>query len=306
MKKNLFVGATVAALVVGCASAPDACTKAVATRRPASPSCRQSKMPFKLGVARYSMCERSLDEALDILQNIDCHYMGLMEGSIRYDASDADIAAYKARCAARGVEVVSVGPEYFSTEAQCQALFAFARRFGVTYVSVVPYEINPEWKEGMPERERRLESDRMMDVLEKCVKAYGIRAAVHNHGPDNAYLYPTAEAALKRIGSRDRRIGVCLDVGHERRAGLDPAAFIRKNPDRVVEVHLKNIKIDPVKNFAKEGPRGELDIPGILKALDETGFAGCCLIEFEKDFSANEAPLAESLGYYRGVCDALK
>lgn len=313
IKGGQYVIALVAAFVLGCASSHDFCgsetkthVKAEATKRPISPSCRQSKLSFKLGMARYSMCEHSLDETLDILQDIDCHYMGLLEDSIRYDASDAEISAYKARCEAHGIEVVSVGPEYYSTEAECKALFEFARRFGVTYVSVVPYEVNPEWRQGMPERERRLESDSMMDVLEKCVRAYGIRAAVHNHGPDNAYLYPTAESAMKRIGNRDKRIGVCLDVGHERRAGLDPVAFIRNNPDRIVEVHLKNIKIDPVQNFPKEGPRGELDILGILLALADVRFSGYCLVEFEKDFKVNETPLAESFGYYRGVMDTIE
>ena len=325
MKINVMTGAAIAAIAVGCASTPDncackacACDKAKAVqpaKRPASPSCRASKLPYKLGIARYTMCKRSLDEALAIMENIDCHYMGLMEGTIKYDASDAEIAAYKAKCAAAGVEVVSAGPLYYSTEEELKACCEFAKRYGMKYISVVPFEWNPkianvkdnkERAKILPGREWRLESDKMMDLLEQYVKKYDLRAAVHNHGPDNAYLYPTAEASMKRIGNRDKRIGVCLDVGHERRAGLDPVEFIRNNPDRIVEVHLKNIKIDPVKNFAKEGPRGELDIPGILKALGDVGFDGYCLIEFEKDFKLNEAPLAESLGYYRGVMDAIK
>ncbi len=327
MNKKMMFGGIMASLALGC-TAPDgarpcACEScgcrttapAVRAKRPVSPSCRESKMPFKLGVARYTMSRLSLDQALAIMENLDCHYLGLMEGTIRYDATAAEIAAYKAKCAASGVEVVSAGPLYYSTEAELKACCEFAKRYGMKYISVVPFEWNPkianiqddeERERILPEREWRLESDRMMDLLERYVRQYDLRAAVHNHGPDNAYLYPTAEAALRRIGNRDPRIGVCLDVGHERRAGLEPAEFIRKHADRVVEVHLKNIKIDPVKNFAKEGPRGELDIPGILKALAEVGFDGYCLIEFEKDFTLNEAPLAESLGYYRGVCDTIK
>jgi len=325
MKLYLVPGMVIAALAAGgstssdsraskqCASAP-AAAKVEKAKRPASPSCRQSKLPYKLGVARYTMCKRSLDEALDILQNIDCHYLGLMEGTIEYGASNEEIAAYKAKCAAAGVEVVSAGPLYYSTEAELKACCEFAKRYGMKYISVVPFEWNPkiagitdskERAKIIPPREWRIESDRMMDLLDQYVKKYGLRAAVHNHGPDNDYLYPTAEAAMKRIGNRDKRIGVCLDVGHERRAGLDPVAFIRNNPDRIVEVHLKNIKIDPVKNIAKEGPRGELDIPRILKALGDIGFGGYCLIEFEKDFTLNEAPLAESLGYYRGCMDSV-
>ena len=301
MKGTMVAACAAAGFLFGCVSAPE-----TGAKRPASPSCRESKMPFKLGVARYTMHAVTLDRALEILQNIDCHYLGFMEKTLSYDATDEEIAAYKAKCAAYGVEVVSAGPLYYDTKEKLEACCKFAKRYGMKYISVVPYEENPAWKEGMPGRERRLESDRMMDALEECVKKYDLRAAVHNHGPDNAYLYPTAEASLKRIGNRDRRIGVCLDIGHERRAGLDPAEFIRKNPDRIVEVHIKNIKIDPVANYAKEGPRGELDIPGILKALGDTGFDGYCLVEFEKDFTVNEVPLAESFGYYRGVMDCIR
>ena len=314
MNTRLIALSAAAAAIAGCSTCDTDCQKTcekkcaceTAPARPVSPSCRTSKMPYKLGVARYTMCKRSFDKALEMMQDMDVHYMGLMEGSIKYDATDAEIAAYKAKAAKFGVEVVSAGPLYYDTKEKLVACCEFAKRYGMKYISVVPYKDNPAWKEGMPARERRLESDEMMDALDECVKKYDLRAAVHNHGPDNAYLYPTAEAAMKRIGNRDKRIGVCLDVGHERRAGLDPVEFIRKNGDRVVEIHLKNIKIDPVKNFAKEGPRGELDIPGILKALADVGYDGYCLVEFEKDFAVNEVPLAESIGYYRGVMDSIK
>ena len=314
MNTRFILISAAAAAIAGCSTCDGDCQKTcekkcaceTAPARPVSPSCRTSKMPYKLGVARYTMCKRSFDKALEMMQDMDVHYMGLMEGSIKYDATDAEIAAYKAKAAKFGVEVVSAGPLYYDTKEKLVACCEFAKRYGMKYISVVPYKDNPAWKEGMPARERRLESDEMMDALDECVKKYDLRAAVHNHGPDNAYLYPTAEAAMKRIGNRDKRIGVCLDVGHERRAGLDPVEFIRKNGDRIVEIHLKNIKIDPVKNFAKEGPRGELDIPGILKALADVGYDGYCLVEFEKDFAVNEVPLAESIGYYRGVMDSVK
>ena len=270
---------------------------------------------YKLGVARYTMSKYPFERVLEILQHIDCHYMGLLDGTIVRGASDEEIADYKAKCAKYGVEVVSLGPLYFSTEEELAAACEFARRYGMKYISVVPFEWNPkvdgvtdneERMKLCPRREWRLESDKMMDLLEKyCVK-YDLKAAVHNHGPDNEFLYPTAEASLARIGNRDKRLGVCLDVGHERRAGIDPAEFIRRHGDRVVEVHLKNIKIDPVKNLAMEGPRGELDIPSILRALADVNFEGYCLVEYEKDFGVNEVPLAESFGYYRGVLDGIR
>lgn len=277
-------------------------------------NCASPEPSCRLGVARYTMHRHPFDRTLEILQRIDCHYMGLVEKSIARDATDGEIAEYKEKCAKYGVEVVSLGPLYYSTEEELAAACKFAKRYGMKYISVVPFEWNPkiagvtddkERKKICPVREWRLESDKMMDLLEKYCVEYDLKAAVHNHGPDNAFLYPTAEASLARIGNRDRRLGVCLDVGHERRAGLDPAEFIRKHGDRIVEVHIKNIKIDPVKNLAMEGPRGELDIPGIMQALADVCFGGYCLVEYEKDFEANEVPLAESFGYYRGVMDCV-
>ena len=314
MKKNVFL-VVAAALSMCAANAVASDSQCAPRRRALSPSCRVSTLPYKLGVARYTMHKQPFDHVLEMLEDMDCHYLGLIDSSIRRDASDGEIAAYKEKCAKFGVEVVSLGPLYFSDEETLAAACKFAKRYGMKYISVVPFEFNPkiagisdpkERSKICPPREWRLESDKMMDLLEKYCIEYDLRAAVHNHGPDNAYLYPTAESSLARIGGRDKRLGVCLDVGHERRAGLDPAEFIRKHGDRVVEVHLKNIKIDPVANYAKEGPRGELDIPGILQALADVGYNGYCLVEYEKDFDCNEVPLAESIGYYRGVMDCIR
>ena len=65
------------------------------------------------------------------------------------------------------------------------------------------------------------------------------------------------------------------------------------------------VKIDPKANFAKEGPRGELDIAGIFTALAEAGYTGVCSFEYERDFADNVAAIAECVGYYRGLADAL-
>ena len=40
-------------------------------------------------------------------------------------------------------------------------------------------------------------------------------------------------------------------------------------------------------------------------ALAAVGFDGLALIEYERDYENNAMGLAESLGYYRGVIDAL-
>ena len=298
MKQVIF--AAVAAVVSGFAMADK-----TAYVKAESPSIRASNLPFKIGFAGYTFNRMDADATLATLKRIDAHYLCVKPNFIDYlQGADAPIAAFKAKCAAAGVECLAAGPLYFKDEASARKLFEFAKAYGMKTVVVVPYGVKPgavdQWGAN------RFESDEMLDVLDRLVKEFDIRAAIHNHGPDTPTLFPTAESALKRIGNRDRRIGVCLDVGHERRAGFDPVDFIRKHGERIYDVHLKNIKIDPVQNFAKEGPRGELDIAGIFEALAEVGYAGVCHIEYEKDFEDNLAEVAESFGYYRGVCDTIR
>ena len=302
--KKVLIPMLVAAVMAGCATTETAAPEAAKPRITVvkSPSLRASKMPYKLGIARYTMWNTTFEDALDITEQIDCHYMSLIEGTIRRDATDKEIADYKAKLAARGIEVDTLGPCYFDNEKEITEAFAFAKRYGMKMISVVPFE-----KKTVDGKEQRVESEAMIDILEKLVKKYDIKAAIHNHGPEIPYLFPTGESVWKRIEKRDPRIGFCFDIGHQARfGGGDPVKFIREHADRIHDVHLKNIKVDPVLNLAKEGPRGELDIPGVLKVLAEIGFDGVLHIEYEKDHGNNLAQLAESVGYYRGVMDTLQ
>ena len=123
MKRLILVVAATVAVAVCAVSAAAGDSTNSPKKRPPSPSCRVSSLPFKLGVARYTLYKQPFERALEILQDIDCHYMGLVDSTIRRDASDAEIAAYKATCAKFGVEVVSLGPRYFSKEDELAAAF---------------------------------------------------------------------------------------------------------------------------------------------------------------------------------------
>ncbi len=267
-----------------------------------------AEVPFEIGVAGYTFHRKSLDESLAIMKKIDCHYLCHKDFFVKYDASDADIAAYKAKLDAAQVKTVATGPLYVRYGADCEktlrAQFAFAKKLGLRIIVGVPYELPDGVKDSW--NAPRAESDKLLDVIEKLVVEYDMVYAIHNHGPDIPNLFPTAESAIKRIGKRDKRIGVCLDIGHERRAGFDPAAFVRAHSDRIYDVHVKNIRIDAQRNLAMEGPRGELDIPAVFQALADVGYAGVCHIEYEKDFEDNAMGLAESFGYYRGVADCIR
>ena len=44
----------------------------------------------------------------------------------------------------------------------------------------------------------------------------------------------------------------------------------------------------------------------VFEALADVGYSGVCSFEYERDFDNNLGGLAESVGYARGVCDAIR
>lgn len=260
------------------------------------------EVPFKLGLAGYTFHKKNIAQTLEIMKDVDTHYLCIKDFHLSLDATDKEIADFKKLLSDAGVESTACGPIYMKDEATARKAFEFARRYGLKVVVGVPYEQIAQ-KDSWGERQ---ESDRMLDIIEKLVKEYDICYAIHNHGPDIPKLFPTAESAMKRIASRDKRIGLCLDVGHERRAGHDPVESIKKWSDRIYDIHVKNIKVDAKKNIAMPGPRGELDIPGIFRALAEVGYSRVCHLEYERDFDNNLLGIAETIGYFRGVMDTVK
>src|SRR5205814_3328236 len=65
-----------------------------------------------------------------------------------------------------------------------------------------------------------------LDLVEKMVKEFGQRIAIHNHGPTDKNGYPSPLDVLRAVENRDPRMGVCMDVGHTVRIGEDPVVAI--------------------------------------------------------------------------------
>jgi sugar phosphate isomerase/epimerase len=145
-----------------------------------------------------------------------------------------------------------------------------------------------------------------------------MRIAIHNHGPDIPYCFPTGESAYEMVKDLDSRMGLCLDIGHDFRAGKNPAETIRKYGSRIYDMHVKNVTFDPKKNIARPMPRGDINMLDVVRALCEVNYTGCCSLEYErfpmvgegKNKKLDEAvflrEVAESVGYFRGVIDCVR
>jgi sugar phosphate isomerase/epimerase len=305
MKKTMLIAAVALA---GCTTVCST-TESVAQPRPEGVYTTGKDIQFKLGIAPYTYHKYDdFDQILEFakLHELQCtgiKYFMVRKG-VKVDntaevraITDAEIAACKEKAANAGVKISSIGPVYMSTEDQCDCAFEFAQRMGVDVVVAVPFKM--VGKKRVENRELCLYASK------KCAET-GIKYAIHNHGPDMPELFPTGRSAYDMIKDMDRGMGLCLDIGHDFRAGYDPVDSIRNYGDRLWDVHLKNVSDCTKKGRAMQFPRGKIDMVEIAKALKEIEYAGALEIEYERDFTNNVPGMAESVGYFRGVMDSLR
>lgn len=145
-----------------------------------------------------------------------------------------------------------------------------------------------------------------LPLLDKLVKEYDQRLAIHNHGPEDK-VFPSPDHVWRAIEPFDARIGFCIDVGHAARAGADPADVLRKYAARLYDVHMKDsvALVGAVKDLPMEIGAGHLDIRGMLRALLDIKYSGVVSFEYEKPTGNPVTGLAESLGYVRGLLAAM-
>lgn len=240
---------------------------------------------YELGLASYTFREFGLDETLAMARRLGMSRIALKDMHLPLDSPEASIRATVEKIKARGLVPYGCGVIYMATDAEVDRAFAYARTGGMGVIIGVP-------------------DHGLLGRAEQRVRETGIRLAIHNHGPGDL-RYPTPRSILDRIGRLDPRIGVCLDVGHCRRAGLDPAEEASRCGARLLDVHMKDVTAPTEQGVAVEAGRGVVDIPRFLTTLAGMGFRGTAAFEYEKDGRDPLAGLAESVGYVRGALAGL-
>ena len=140
--------------------------------------------------------------------------------------------------------------------------------------------------------------------LEKFVVEYGIQIAVHNHGPKDAF--PAPQDALKILRNMDPRCGVCVDVAHTAEAGVNPLDAIQASRSRLLDMHIKDMRVfGDVSTLCDVGD-GVLPIPAIFSALQKMRYTACVNLEYEINENDPLPGMARSYAYMRGVLAGLK
>ena len=101
-------------------------------------------------------------------------------------------------------------------------------------------------------------------------------------------------------------MGMCLDIGHDRRNGKNPVEDLEKYHTRVFDIHLKDVTGATKQGYSVEVGRGILDIPGFVRMLRKVQYTGVVSLEHERNMDDPFMGIAESIGYFRGVVAATR
>jgi sugar phosphate isomerase/epimerase len=136
--------------------------------------------------------------------------------------------------------------------------------------------------------------------VEKFVKQYNIKLAIHNHGPEDKN-FPSPFDVLAAVKNMDPRIGCCIDVGHTMRTGTDPVEAIRKVGKRVLDIHMKDLAESRVKESQVAVGDGLMPVPEIFRALIDIHYPGQVDLEYEIHADDPMPGVIKSFAYMRGV-----
>ncbi|MCQ2143398.1 MAG: sugar phosphate isomerase/epimerase [Bacteroidales bacterium] len=238
----------------------------------------------KIGVAGYTFLRFSIDETLASLQKMGVHYLSIKDFWLPLSATEEQMAAFKEKCASYDVDPYILGPIYMHSEAEVDRAFAYTERFGLKmFIGVPDYDL--------------------LDYVIAKVKETGIRVAIHTHGPDGA-AFPDIRTVVEKVGDPSLGVGCCMDLGHTIRMGYNVAKDIKKYSKWIYDIHIKDETAADKSGGTWEMGRGIMDFKAIIKALKKVKYDGVVSLEFEKDNTAPQNGVAESIGYLRGVIDS--
>ncbi len=237
---------------------------------------------LKAGVASYTLRKLPLDQAIKAIQKVGLKYVSIKDFHLPLKSTSEERRAVAEKFKAAGITPMSCGNiSMQNDEANVRQMFEYARDTGLKVIVCSP---DPQ----------------SMPILDKMVKEFDIKLAIHNHGPEDK-RFPSPYDVWKAVEKYDARIGLCIDVGHTARAKVNPAEAIIKCQSRLYDMHIKDIASTEPNGSTIEAGRGVLDLKSIVQATLKIKYSYLFSFEYEKDADDPIPGLAESIGYIRGL-----
>jgi sugar phosphate isomerase/epimerase len=254
----------------------------------ASLAAAKDASAIRLSVATYSF--RNFDRATCIrnIKELGVKYCDIKEKHLPYKDTPEQLAAGRKEFDAAGITVVGGGNIDMKSddEAELRKMFDYAKACGFKMMIMAPTQTN-------------------MGKIEKLCVEYKIKAAIHNHGPEDKF-FPTPQSALAVIKNMDPLVGLCIDIGHTSRTGADIVESIAEAGPRVHELHMKDLKDAKDKASQVAVGDGVLPIPAIFAQLVKMKYTGVCSLEYEINGNDPMPGMKKSFDYMRKVAADMK
>ncbi|MGH9660992.1 MAG: sugar phosphate isomerase/epimerase family protein, partial [Bryobacteraceae bacterium] len=118
--------------------------------------------------------------------------------------------------------------------------------------------------------------------------------------------FPTPQSALKLVKDMDPRVGLCIDVGHTARTGVDVVESLREAGSRLLDVHMKDLRTLSDKDSQCAVGEGAMPVVAIFRTLLKMRYQGGVMLEYEIHADNPLPGMERSFAYMRGVLAGLK
>jgi sugar phosphate isomerase/epimerase len=240
---------------------------------------------LKLGVCSYCVREFQRGLAISLLQQLGARYVSVKDVHLPYSATSDEAAKAIKEFEKAGLKVVSGGTIPLSEAGGLRKYFDYARRCGMPLMVTAP-------------------THQTLREVEQLAKEFDIKVAIHTHGPEDDQ-FPNPQAVLDAVKGMDPRIGVCMDVGHTMRTGVDVLETVALCGSRLLDMHFKDLASPTDKASQCEVGRGVMPTVAILKQLKKMRYQGSINLEYEINAENPLPGMLGSIGYMRGVLAGL-
>ncbi len=251
-------------------------------------STTSSTPSLQLGLASYTFRNFERARVIEFMKQLKISSLNAKDVKDHLPMDPAEEAKALADYAASAIKVNAAGTIYFpkDEDADIRTKFEYCKRAGISVIIA-----------GDP-------TPQTLPRIEKFVKEYDIRLAIHNHGPEDK-LWHSPLDILKVVRNMDPRMGCCIDVGHTMRAGTDVVQAIHEVGPRLFDVHMKDLADAHSKESQVVVGEGIMPIKKIFEALIATNYKGHVDLEYEIHADDPMPGVISSFAYMRGVLSGM-
>lgn len=248
------------------------------------PTADSSTGPIHLGLASYTFRNFTREQMIGYMKQLNVYDLNAKDAKDHLPMDPTAEAQAVADYKANGIRLHAAGAIYFqkATDDDIRSKFEYLKRANI-----------PVMVAGDPSPDN-------LPRIEKFVREYDIRLAIHNHGPEDK-LWPSPLDVLKDIKGMDHRIGCCIDVGHTARAGTDVVEAIHAVGPRLFNMHIKDLTDFHAKESQVAVGDGKMPIRRIFEALIKIRYPGFVDLEYEVHGDDPMPGVTKSFAYMRGV-----